>query len=129
MSALDNEQPVMPVASALKLTPTARPSGILCNGIMPISKIVRFFVLACDSFLSSIRLLMVINKPPIKNPVVGNSQEFCQSSLERLIAGMMSDQIDAEVINPALVLSMISSARLLIDLKQKTTAAPKAVRR
>ena len=129
MSALDKGQPEIPMVSALKLTPTAKPSGMLWSGITPIMSKVRFLESEWGNFLSIMRLPRVISSPPQMKPSMGNSHALCQSSLASVVAGIINDQTAAAVINPALMLSIISSGRLLMDLKQKTTAEPNAVKR
>ena len=106
------EQPFIPIAKPLKLTPTANPSGILCHGITPIIKMLRFFSVALGSALSIMTLLKTMNKPPVRKPIDGKSHELCQSSSDKLIAGIVNDQIDAAIINPALILNIMSRGRL-----------------
>ena len=67
------------------------------------------------------------NKPPVINPIVGNSHAMYPSYSDNSIEGDSNDQNDAAVITPALKPKIVLNTFLFIFLKKHTVRAPKAV--
>ena len=127
---------VTPSPTAPKLTPTAKPSGILCNVMAETSSTLRRQLVwgpsASDIFIPGCRCGSALssnlkNTPPARNPMTGGTHLGNAPPSERSIAGRRSDQKLAAIITPAANPSIESSSLRLTFFVPKTSAAPAAV--
>ena len=114
------------LAAAPKATPTAKPSGILCNVMEKTNRIVRFKWLGkpsvswlgpkciCGNVLSA----AYKNSPPNPKPILTTSHGISPFSSARAIAGSSNDQKLAAIITPEANPNIVFRTFLLISLKK-----------
>jgi hypothetical protein len=126
----------IPAAAAPKATPTARPSGMLCNVIAETSSTLRRQLVGIPSASAilcpgcrwgSTRSSARRKLPPARNPIRGGTHIGSGPPLESSIEGASSDQKLAAIMTPAANASIASSSLRSTCLVPNTSAAPSAV--
>ena len=106
------------------ITPTAIPSGMLCNVTASIIINVFFFFVDFISDNFSMKLLVISKKKtPVISPIVAGSHGIILASLDSSIAGNINDQMEAAIITPEAKPNSIFSFLVLFWFFMKNTIA------